>query len=334
MLLERGEIDEADRWLRSLERLDPKSTVTVGLRARVLTKQGNTKQAVAALAALLPDPIERNDKDLVMLGNVAQLLEDMELYEEAEQFYRQLASIEPRAMLSLAGFLGRHGSIEEAFQAIDNVAPEELPLLVIKIGTDLIRERRHEVGSRFDSQVQSRLDLLMRDKPDDMALLINLAIFREVQQNCDEAERLYRDLLKRDDLPGRIRATIQNNLAFLLALNEKELEKAAKLIDNAIAVLGPSSALLDTRAIVRLASGNYPGAISDLALAVTDGNGAMYHFHLACVQLAVSDKEAARTAFLKAEELGLTPEKIHPKERKRYDQLIQELEITPARRAA
>ena len=334
MLLQRGEIDEANRWLRNLERLDPKSTVTVGLRARVLTKQGNTEQAVALLTALLPDPIERNDKDLVMLGNVAQLLEEMELYEEAERLYRKLASIESRAMLTLAGFLGRHGSIEEAFQAIDNVAPEELPLLVIKVGTDLIRNRRHEVGSRFDDQVQGRLDLLMRDKPNDMAVQINLAIFREVQQNYDDAERLYSDLLKRDDLRGRIRATIENNLAFILALRDKDLEKSAELIDSAITVLGPSSALLDTRAIVRLASGDYSRAITDLNLAVSDGNGAMYYFHLAYAHLAASDKEAARTAFLKAEELGLTPEKIHPYERKRYDQLIQELEITPERRAA
>ena len=42
--------------------------------------------------------------------------------------------------------------------------------------------------------------------------IIHLALFRDLQQNYDEAEKLYRDLLSRDDVTGVSRATIENNL--------------------------------------------------------------------------------------------------------------------------
>ena len=337
MLIERGEIDEANRWLQTLVRIDPNSNVTLGLRASVLAKQGNAPQAVALLTALIPDmpdPTSVNEQDLLTLGNVAQMLEKLELFDESEKLYRQLADLEPRGQLTLAGFVGRRGRTEEAFKLLEGVAPDLLPMLVVRVATDMIRSRRHEVGDRFDAQVQLWLDRLAKDNPNSTVVLLQLASFRDVQQNYDEAAKIYRDLLLRKDLALVSRATVQNNLAYILAMNEENTDEAEQLVAKAIALLGPSPELLDTRAMIRLAAGNSTDAIKDLTLVVSDQEKAAYYLHLASAQLAAGDTEAAREAYLRAEELGLAPDEIHPLERKRYDELLQALDISPAGQAA
>jgi len=198
----------------------------------------------------------------------------------------------------------------------------------------MIRSKRNEVGDQFDEQVQQWLDKLSQDNPGAPGVLLLLAAFRDVQQDYDEAAKIYRELLNRADLTPVSRATVENNLAYILAMSETDSDEAEKLISRAIALLGPSAELLDTRAMVRLAAGKYPEAISDLTLVVSDQQKSAYYLHLAAAHLAAGDSDAARAAFLKAEELGLTPEEIHPLERKQYEELIQALEITPAGQAA
>ena len=79
-------------------------------------------------------------------------------------------------------------------------------------------------------------------------LLGVMAAVREEQGKFQEAEAIYRELLQKN----RQFIPALNNLAVLLALGGRQLDEARDLIENAVALEGPNSSLLDMRATVYL----------------------------------------------------------------------------------
>jgi len=102
------------------------------------------------------------------------------------------------------------------------------------------------------------------------------------------------------------RAVVLNNLAFLVALAGNEAETGndpLKLVQEAEHILGPTSDILDTRAVVYTAQGKYDAAIEDLNYAVTADPAAPKYFHLAVAQLGAGNNSKAIDAWQKAHEL-------------------------------
>jgi tetratricopeptide (TPR) repeat protein len=151
----------------------------------------------------------------------------------------------------------------------------------------------------------------------------------DLQKRYDDSANLYKKLLDRKDLVGPSRAVVLNNLAFLLALADKSTATdidPMKLVTEASDILGPSSDILDTRAIVFISRGQYKEAVSDLELAVTDNPTASKYFHLAQAHLGAKESRAAIDAWEKAEGLGLSRESLNRMEYDRYEKAKAQME--------
>jgi tetratricopeptide (TPR) repeat protein len=151
----------------------------------------------------------------------------------------------------------------------------------------------------------------------------------DVQKKYAEAAEIYAKLLKRDDLTGLRRAVVLNNLAYLVALAGNaaaQNDDPLKLVNEAAQIMGPNSDILDTRAVVYIASGRYQDAIDDLELAVTDGPTPSKYFHKAQAHLGAKQNAAALEAWKKAEDLGLNRDALNRMEHENYEKLKLEIE--------
>jgi len=94
-------------------------------------------------------------------------------------------------------------------------------------------------------------------------------------------------------------------------------EEATKLIDAAVAELGPTTDLLDSRSLVRLARGQTRQALEDATDAVLLQPSPRNLLHLALIRAEIKDLEGAREAFSRAIEKGLKEERLSPDDRRR-----------------
>jgi tetratricopeptide (TPR) repeat protein len=326
MLVQRGDLDAAERRLRELKKLVPDDPRAIELEARLLAKRNQTADAVAMVRKLVPANPEV--KDLTTIAQVAVLLEQIGAHDEAEKYYRLYYQMDPRAQLVLAGFLGRHGTLqrggtlEEAFRLMDQAIGKFDLNQVIAVGISTIRQRKAEVADRFDQTVDGWIEKARRENPDAARPLLSLAEFRDLQENYSEVEQLYKQLLTHKDLTGQGRALVLNNLAYVMAMQGRDPQQALAYIKEAVDILGPSTELLDTRAMANLAAGDHVSAISDLNLALSASPSELKHFHLALANMAAGNDEAARDALQKAQGMGLKESTLSGLERSRYEKLV------------
>ncbi len=155
------------------------------------------------------------------------------------------------------------------------------------------------------------------------ALRPKLAAIYCRQGRHDDAEALFRDALRED--AGNVEAL--NNLAWELALREPgQPGEALALVDRAIARGGRLPALVDTRAVALIRSGDCRRALLELGDArAADPRNISLALHQAWAFQCAGQPEQARRAFRTAEELGLRLEARHPLERGFIDRLLREL---------
>ena len=101
--------------------------------------------------------------------------------------------------------------------------------------------------------------------------------------------------------------------------------EAPEVIEEAIRVLGPTSDLLDTRAVVYLAQGKAKEAAADMRWALVDGPSISKYYHMARVEQALGNADAAREALKKANDLRGDHNPFTPAERTAFEQLQKEL---------
>jgi tetratricopeptide (TPR) repeat protein len=274
---------------------------------------------------LPPDSASKRIR-LERLGLLARRLEQMDEIEAAEQMHRRRAQIDSTAQLDLAAFYGRQENVKEAFELLENlaVATRDLPPVIL-VAVHAIRESRDVVGDTYDASVRRWLDKALRENPDSDKLLFALSRFQEMQKKYAETEETYKRLIVHPDLGVRERAEVSNNLAFLLAVQGLKADEAMNYITEAIEVRGPTSALLDTRACVHIAQGNYDDAIKDLQLSLLQLKDPGVYYHLALALARSGDLSAARDAMGDARKNGLTANKLNPAERDDYKALNEQL---------
>jgi len=326
MHLDRGELQEAVPPLDRLKKLAPKHPQTVELEARLLTKQGKNREAIAAVRSLLPE--DPGPSDVPQLMQLARLLEELKHVAAAEQMYLRCSRIEPGTRLELANFYGRQQDLKNAFEILEELAISSKNLEnIIHVGVQAIRFNRLNVGDSYDAVVQGWLDKGLRENPDSAKLLFALSDFEESQQKYAEAEKTYLRLIEHPDLDEQRRSIVLNNLAFLLGMRQQDPKRALGYIEEAIEVMGPTPDLLDTRGIVHAADQNYDAAVADLELALQQKKDPSIYLHLALVHSSGGDLETARATLKMAEQAGLDPRLLKPFERDLYQELRKQLEV-------
>lgn len=178
---------------------------------------------------------------------------------EAEQLYRAaLAARAPArsATWQLAALLIERGARDEAFTLLGEAPPEELTEVMAALRLALAEDR-----TGHDDLARLRLEGALRRHPRSLPLLRAVAPFRDAAGDRAGARRALEAALEL--APND--AQLCNDLAFLLAREGRDLDRALELARQAIAQLGRRPVLLDTLATVLVRRGEHEEALRVIA---------------------------------------------------------------------
>lgn len=329
LLIGQGEYNTASQRINRFAEISSNQSQLFQLRARLAYERGNQAEVKRLLQALLPPKLgpttPLDDNQLNSLRFVAALAVQYEEFELAEQLLRLYTSRKSDGLFDLLTVLALHGDADEAVTVMNKLV-KEAPLKVAQLATQMLRQRRTEFGDRYDDAVSELVLSVWEEAPDVADRLVLRAEMYEVMEKYDESIRAYEEVVNRDDVPQLVRATASNNLAYLLALKNKQLDKAQELIDNAIEILGPLADILDTRAVIRMAREEYNLAVEDMILALSIDPTAVKYYHMAKAQALAGNKEKALEAWESANEMGIEQESLPLIEQPGYKETQQMIE--------
>ena len=314
-MLDHGEISAARTWLRRLQGVAPESPMTRAVEARLAIATGDRETAVAAARKLMPaaDPTGEQAEQLT---TTAKLFEDLGFAKAADKLLAQLAGLSADGVLTRAAFLGRQMRTGEALDLLEQVW-EKVPLeRLMQVALEAVRDGEDPAAA---DRIDGWFTKAIRKDPESLALQLLLAELRDFQGRQSDSEEIYRSLLARPRLEPMQAAIVTNNLAFHLAKPDTAAE-ARKLVDKAIAELGPHPDLLDTRGLVALATGDVREAVTDLQEAVLQPTATKL-LHLACAQLQSGEAAAAARSLEAARKQQLRPARLSSTDRVRLETL-------------
>jgi len=333
MLLRHDEMEDATPLVAKLDKLEPKAPGTILLKARLLAKQGDVAKAVKLLEGLVPERPAKAE-DLPKLGNISAVLEELGQVEPAEKLMREYADQDPLAVLALAAFLGRHGKVDESFQLCDKSKSLHSLATIVQVAIQSLRTNPKAADKSHFAQVEAWITEGLKREPASLTLQLQSAELRDLEGKPQDVIKIYRDVLAREDADDRQKAIVRNNLAFILAVNRgtpADADEALDLAKKAMTYLGPTTDLLDTQAMARLARGDVRQAINDLKVAIADVPSGTKCLHLSFCEMRANNKPAAREAYNRAlNEFKLNLSGLSPAERALHKELVQFLGIKPA----
>ena len=317
-LIEHGELSTAKTWMTKVQAAAPDAPLTLSLESKLAMAQNDRPAAVAAVKKLMPSGPVSADR-VSQLAAIAKLLEDLGFPKAADKLLTEFASLSKEGMAVRAEFLGRHNRTDEALDLLQQ-AWDGIPLeRTLQTAISIARSKGSVLEGADSDRLERWFAKARRQDPDSVRLVLLLAELRELQGRSAEVADLYRGILGRKDLAPALTAIVANNLAFYLAKPETAAE-AKKLIDAAIAELGPHPDLLDTRGLIHLALGENRLAVADLEESILEPT-ALKYLHLACAQMAAKQTEAARKSLLQAKKLGLQPAHLTPADKERLQRV-------------
>ena len=331
--IRRNESIGAEGYLKRLEQLMPGHILVAYLRAQIFSGRGLHDRAIGAMTDFLANPKSQPADQTAKLNMAAQTLEDLasrlsgpgreeasaKYLKQAEEYYRENAKLQPSQEMALVGFLGRQGRCEDALKMAEDSSVRGNPIVIATTVVSLLTTG--EATPPQIQRVEKILNAAIEKHGKIIPLLLALAELRVIQQRYDEAESIYADVLKQDNK----NVVALNNLAVFLALRKAKLDEALRLITDAIQAKGPMATLVDSRATVYLARGQWKEALEDLEAAIEDQPSGTRYFHLAQALLQANRKEEAVAALKKADDFGLKVDQLQPLERPAYRQLREDL---------
>ena len=326
MQLRHGESGNVQRLLRTL---NTESTAVKRVRARLYAITGRQDRAAELVRTLIP-PTGTEGRVAAVIA-LARFLEEIEMNDEAERFYRAAEKAQPQFKLELAAFLARTGRLDEAFDLCEEQLSDRTIIAVTRIGIMGLTASQGKVtqDAAAFARVEDWIAKGLRDLPDSKAMQLHHAYLGELKCDYDLARQTYRQYLSRNDLTFQERAIASNNLAMLLA-GANQCDSARRRIDKAIELVGPTAAMLDTRALVRLCDSDVESieaAIEELQLARAVSSEPVIGLHLAVAFSAGGDFTAAQAALDAARDDGLKPDELPPMDRRRYDEVMNSLAV-------
>ncbi|MFO0842138.1 MAG: hypothetical protein U0797_07015 [Gemmataceae bacterium] len=312
--LRHGEPEEVGPLLGRLDAVPGAGFEAVELRARWLHAAGKKAEACALLerhAAAKEDQAGQAALTLASLGEDAS----------AEKILRQLAANpkRPEGLVLLAQYLGLRKRTTEALAVCERAWGTASPQVVATASVAVLR-----AGSPGDAEkaaVAERIRAALKGQPGSVPLLLALAEVEELRGRSDQVAELYRQVLKAQ--PGN--AVALNNLAYYLAMRHGDPGQGLRLIDQLVKEAGPVGEVLDTRGLILLAAGRAEEAVKDFQAAVKQSPDGVKYFHLAQAHLAAGERDAGKSAWLRAQAAGIKEEALHPLERPAFRSFAGEL---------
>jgi tetratricopeptide (TPR) repeat protein len=226
----------------------------------------------------------------------------------AVERYTALAPTRPEALVGIAGLLAADGKVTEAFGKIEE-ASRNVPGRVRALA-GLAALRSGGATERQFALVKTWLDDASREDPEAVPLLLNVAEFRTLQQDYAGAANTYETILKCE--PRSVVAL--NNLAWLIAADPAQANRALELLERAMREAGLTGDLLDTRARVRMTLKQLPQAERDLKESMKQEATGLRYFHRSLLRLAQSpaNHDEALKDFREGRSRGLDSRIVHP----------------------
>jgi tetratricopeptide (TPR) repeat protein len=328
LLITRKEFNEAKAMISRLAQNKEAAGPVQELRLRLAAAQQDMKQVRDVLTGMTPDLLRLKPEQLQFVKSVAALADSVGDHEYALNMMREYARRTPGAELDLARLTALYGNLDEGLTLLQAQFDARMDD-VMQVALEVLRKRRSEAPEKLDAELTRMVQQALRDDPESARRLVFQAEMLEVQEKFEESVAAYNKLLTRDDVPQLVRATALNNLAFLLALQSnkpEDLEQALNSVNEAISILGPISDILDTRALVYLANGQFAEAAADMKLSVMVGPTPSKYYHLAAAELGAGNEQGAKAAWDRAIADGLDPAKFTPLERPEVQEFIKKME--------
>jgi tetratricopeptide (TPR) repeat protein len=223
-----------------------------------------------------------------------------------------------------AAYLARKGQVQQSLGLIDNCweLSGDPALLAMTISSVF---RAQGVQPEQVQHAEQVLQAGLKKHGPSVPLLSAMGQFCTVQGRYGDAERYYREILKKE--PNH--PVVLNNLAVLLALQQKNLDEALEAIEKALRIAGPMGQMLDSRATVYIMRGESEKALADLEVALADEASPVRLFHQARAYYIGGKKDEAKASLDEAAKT-LKPTMLDPPERPVYKSLCQEFGIAGA----
>jgi tetratricopeptide (TPR) repeat protein len=318
---ELGEFQAAEPFAQRLLARHPGEFRAIAAVARYECKAGRPEKALVlaegytrtadANAGDLPAKSARTAElldELARMPNVRHTDPGRAMIRSAVKRYEDLVAARPEAVIAAAGLLAADERHADAFALIEKHA--RLLSSRTKASAGLAALRAGGASDRHFAQVRGWLDAALGEEPDSIVLKLNEGEYFALKREYAKAEEAYQSVLDRD--PRNVVAL--NNLAWILAPNPASSARALELVDRAVAEVGLTGELLDTRARVRIAAKQFELAEKDLLEALSQEKTPLRLFHMAMAKQGQSppQRDEAREAFRNARDSGLEPRSIHP----------------------
>jgi tetratricopeptide (TPR) repeat protein len=315
LCLEENDVAGAEAWLEKLSSVSPESPGTLRFVAKVARAKGDEETAVKVMKRLLPETRVTDSIAGRMVAS-AMVVDELGFHEEAGRVFAEVAGLSKDGVLLHARSLGRRHRTKEAIALAESVRADVSPQAFLETLIAISRYDDADPDSDAVADVERIAASMRRENPGAADIALSAAILEDAFGRTSRAMKGYRDLLGMKDLDPRVRALASANLAFDIA-HPETAEEATKLIDAAVAELGPTTDLLDSRSLVRLARGQTRQALEDATDAVLLQPSPRNLLHLALIRAEIKDLEGAREAFSRAIEKGLKEERLSPDDRRR-----------------
>ena len=321
-VVKQGRIDDAVKMLESFLKQQKDAAAELALeQAREHLKEGRPKEAAARVAAYIDTTEFVRSLNAEGVRLAAQVCESIRQYDAAEALFREYVdrAATSDSPLELAAYYGRRGRVEDALQICEQSWGRASPSAIANTSLGIVG------GARSDTQVLKRVEVSLRraiqESPHTTWPRLAMASLMEMLNRPQESEAMYRVVLSME--PANPWAL--NNLAYLLAIQRRDLGEAMQLIQKPLAMIGPIPSFLDTRALVYLAAKKPEAAIADLERALETSKDPVIYFHLAQAYLQSHREKDAREALARAREAGFEEASLYQLERRSYDRLVVDL---------
>ncbi|MDA1014439.1 MAG: VanZ family protein [Planctomycetota bacterium] len=171
------------------------------------------------------------------------------------------------------------------------------------------------------NEIERLLEAATKKRSASIPLRIAMADLHSLRGRLDQAESLYRAILKGDS----DNVIALNNLAWMQGVSGRNSNEGRQLIERAIEKAGLTHQLRDTRACILLAEGLAPEALGDMESVIDEAPTSHAYFHQALILGKLERWNEARDSFRQAQESGLNLKRLHPLERDAYGDLIDQL---------
>ena len=328
-LVERNQPGETRYWIDKLNDIAPATLGNLVLRVRVLLELGDLESAEDEITNQIIDPTATDaaTRNIVAAAQFVSLhrrsLEDdpgaaNDWLSKAEALLSDPVVQDSELSLELTLFLARQDRMGNALEHFESetrgVADYQLARAAETLML-LVKEPGHL------ERLAGVLSSVLQEQPDSALLRLALADVQNWLGQYDKAESNYRAVI--EQAPESVNAL--NNLAFLLAIQKRDLEEAEELVGKAQDLMGPQPALLDSEALVLMAQRRYAEAASILDVAIGSApNNALYLIHRAEARI-VLDPKAAKQDLQSAQNFGVADLPLHPSDRQRLQQLESQL---------